>query len=319
MSGPGGSGRQSDLVENKKKVDVKALKAYFLAKTSGNNSPLPSLHGEIDLFLSGTDKGAAKPKKEFKPTIPLDARRAKTQLAKVVDNSEELSKVNKEDAAALCARGGFLSSHHDCEHGDRPSQIATTDQPTSVVYSGTESELDVSCNDSCMEDKASTPRKQDRGKKFRKKYSQLCRWKATELRQFLLYTGPIVLKRILPSPIYNYFLCFHVAIKFLCSQPICFTHNHYCKRLLKHFSMESGKLYGAHFIKFNVHCQIHLPDDGMRFGSLDKFGSFPFENYLQQLKRRNSHSNNPLAQLVKRLSESSKTQNYCELKTILFQ
>ncbi|XP_032797174.2 uncharacterized protein LOC116933525 [Daphnia magna] len=61
--------------------------------------------------------------------------------------------------------------------------------------------------------------------------SELCRWKATELRQFL-FTGPIVLKGILPSPLYNHFLCFHVAIKFLCSQPLCFTHNHYCKRLL---------------------------------------------------------------------------------------
>jgi hypothetical protein len=66
--------------------------------------------------------------------------------------------------------------------------------------------------------------------------SELFRWKATKLRQFLLYTGPIVPKEILPSPIYNHFLCFHVAIKFLCSQPLCFTHNHYCKRLLKHFA-----------------------------------------------------------------------------------
>ncbi|EFX76481.1 hypothetical protein DAPPUDRAFT_107031 [Daphnia pulex] len=139
--------------------------------------------------------------KKFKPTIALDARRAKTQLAKVVDNSEELSKVNKEDAAALCARGGFLSSHRDSEHSDGPSQIATTDQPTSVVYSETESELDrrtretqkntkvnkeeqnaaeslllqdvlddseLGCIESCTEDKASTPRKEDRGKKWSK-------------------------------------------------------------------------------------------------------------------------------------------------------
>ncbi len=62
-------------------------------------------------------------------------------------------------------------------------------------------------------------------------------------------------------------------------------------------------------------CLIHLPDDVMRFGLLDKFSSFPFENYLQQLKRRIRRSNNPLSQLVKRLSESSKTQNYFGLKT----
>lgn len=145
--------------------------------------------------------------------------------------------------------------------------------------------------------------------------SELCHWKATELRQFLLYTGPVVLKGIFPPPLYSHFLCFHVAIKFLCSQPLCFTYNRYCKRLLKHFARESEKLYGGHFITYNVHCLIHLPDDVMRFGPLDKFSSFPFENYLQQLKRRIRRSNNPLAQLVKRLSESSKTLNYCGLKT----
>jgi hypothetical protein len=54
------------FVSNLKKFDVKALKAHFLAKTSGNNPPpLPSLHGEMDLFLSGTDKEAAKREKKF--------------------------------------------------------------------------------------------------------------------------------------------------------------------------------------------------------------------------------------------------------------
>ena len=135
--------------------------------------------------------------------------------------------------------------------------------------------------------------------------SELCRWKATEFRQFLLYSGPVVLKGILPSPLYRHFLCLHVAIKLLSSEPLCFTHNRFCARLLKHFAKESAKLYGAHFITFNVHCLIHLPGDVMRFGPLDKFSSFPFENYLQQLKRRIRRSNNPLAQLVKRLNESS--------------
>ncbi|EFX65892.1 hypothetical protein DAPPUDRAFT_264049 [Daphnia pulex] len=153
MSGPGGSSRQPDLVKNIHKVDVKALKAHFLATTTDINSPLPGklhrLHSVMDLYLSGTDRGAAKPKKEFKPTIPVDTGHRKAQLGKV----------NKEAAAALCAssRGSFLSSHHDIELGDGPSQ--------------TESELDVGFHNSCvevLEDKASTPRKQERGKKLSK-------------------------------------------------------------------------------------------------------------------------------------------------------
>ena len=86
-------------------------------------------------------------KKGLSMQMPVNSKRAGNSLMKMIsisNNSEELSKVNKEDAAALCARGSFLSSHRDSEHDDGTSQIATTDQPTSLVYSETESELDVS-------------------------------------------------------------------------------------------------------------------------------------------------------------------------------
>jgi hypothetical protein len=158
MSGPGGSS-QPDLVKNIHKGDVKALKA-FLATATDINSPLPGklhrLHSVMDIYLN--DRGAAKPRKEFKPTIPVDSGHRKAQLGKV----------NKEDAAALCAssRGSFLPSHHDIELGDGPSQ--------------TESELDVGFHNSCvevLEDKASTqastPRKQERGKKLSKETKEV--------------------------------------------------------------------------------------------------------------------------------------------------
>ena len=41
------------------------------------------------------------------------------------------------------------------------------------------------------------------------------RWKATEFRQFLIYSGPVVLKGILAGEYYKHFLCFSVAIKIL--------------------------------------------------------------------------------------------------------
>ena len=50
---------------------------------------------------------------------------------------------------------------------------------------------------------------------------ELPRWKATELRQFLLYLGVVVLKPYLPAPFYNNFLCLHVAVKYLASEEWC--------------------------------------------------------------------------------------------------
>lgn len=40
-------------------------------------------------------------------------------------------------------------------------------------------------------------------------------WKATEYRQFLLYTGPIILKRLLQKNAYINFLILHIAITIL--------------------------------------------------------------------------------------------------------
>ena len=139
--------------------------------------------------------------------------------------------------------------------------------------------------------------------------SDLRHWKATEYRQFLLYTGPLVLKDVLPSDLYHHFLYLHCAIKILCSESLCCRYNMYANNLLRHFVKESSKLYGAHFITYNVHCLIHLPKDVLRFGPLDNFSCFPFENFLQTLKRLIRCSRNPLAQLVKRLSEAS---NFCK-------
>ncbi|GBN39574.1 hypothetical protein AVEN_174655-1 [Araneus ventricosus] len=47
---------------------------------------------------------------------------------------------------------------------------------------------------------------------------EIDRWKATEFRMFLLYLGPTVLKKVLPSNRYNHFLILHVAIRILCNE-----------------------------------------------------------------------------------------------------
>lgn len=46
----------------------------------------------------------------------------------------------------------------------------------------------------------------------------LDRWKATEFRLFLLYTGMVVLKDIIPRHLYEHFMCFSLAIRILCGK-----------------------------------------------------------------------------------------------------
>ena len=44
---------------------------------------------------------------------------------------------------------------------------------------------------------------------------ELDRWKATEFRQFLLYTGPVVLKGIVSKELFQHFLTLNVAMTIL--------------------------------------------------------------------------------------------------------
>ncbi|KAL1252317.1 hypothetical protein QQF64_020113, partial [Cirrhinus molitorella] len=57
------------------------------------------------------------------------------------------------------------------------------------------------------------------------------RWKATELRQFAVYTGKIVLKGILADELYDHFMAFSVALSLLLSPNLAVEHNSYSSEL----------------------------------------------------------------------------------------
>ena len=133
-----------------------------------------------------------------------------------------------------------------------------------------------------------------------KEYDQ---WKATELRQFLLYSGPIVLKGVMDNAFYNHFLLFHLAVFILTSERYCKKYLDYAHELLVTFVEHSSKLYGKEFLVYNVHSLVHLCNNVKLHGSLDKFSAFPFENFLGQLKRMVRKPNDPLSQVIRRLSE----------------
>lgn len=131
-------------------------------------------------------------------------------------------------------------------------------------------------------------------------------WKATEYRQFLLYTGPIVLKDALPAEQYEHFLCLSVAVSIMLydASEKRNAYLQYASELLEYFIKKSATVYGKKFPVYNVHGLLHLPQDVAFFDcSLNKVSSFKFENCLQSLKKKVRSSHNPIAQVCKRITE----------------
>lgn len=130
-----------------------------------------------------------------------------------------------------------------------------------------------------------------------------CRWKATELRQFLLYTGPVVLRRVLQPQIYDNFMLLSVGVYILASPKYCLELNDFAKTLLVSFVEHFGQLYGEEFLVYNIHGLVHLSEDVKVHGNLDLISAFPFENFLGKLKKLVRGPLNPLTQVMRRLSE----------------
>lgn len=137
---------------------------------------------------------------------------------------------------------------------------------------------------------------------------ELDRFKATEFRLLLLYTGPVVLKRLLSDDLYNHFLLFHSSIRILSSKKLFSQKNllENARQMLLRFVTKISALYGKEACIYNVHSLIHLADDVENTKlSLNDLSCFPFESFLGYMIRQIRGANRPLEQLVKRLSEKS--------------
>ncbi|XP_026673579.1 uncharacterized protein LOC113464958, partial [Ceratina calcarata] len=84
------------------------------------------------------------------------------------------------------------------------------------------------------------------------------KYKATEFRQFLFYTGPVVMFGVLNEDLYTHFLFLHVAIRILISQSLSTRYIKIAEVALEKFVLRSEQLYRPTFNSYNVHRLLHL-------------------------------------------------------------
>ena len=136
-------------------------------------------------------------------------------------------------------------------------------------------------------------------------FVELDRFKASEFRHIIMYTGIILFKDIVQEKVYENFLVLMFIIRILldgnlsCDQEML----EYARNLCFLFVKQYRKIYKTMNVTYNIHSLIHIVDDVERLGVLDSFSAFPYENFLGNIKRKIRSSNNPLSQINRRLSE----------------
>lgn len=103
---------------------------------------------------------------------------------------------------------------------------------------------------------------------------------------------------ILLSPDYGYYI--NIARKIL-------------DNFIKQFEI---LLYGRHLISHNVHGLSHICDDYIKFGPLDNCSTFPFENYMSNLKHLIRKPDKPFTQVVKRCNEINLLKPHFQMKNL---
>jgi hypothetical protein len=136
----------------------------------------------------------------------------------------------------------------------------------------------------------------------------LGKYKATECRLFLLYTGPVLFSYSVKKDFPNYyreFMLFHAGSKIFSSSEMVKSVEwvEYAQKLYDIFVKEYPNIHTKFAVSSNVHALLHAKLDIFRHGEFTKYSAFPFENSYRHMKKLLKANGNFLQQFVKRTHE----------------
>ncbi|OXU18875.1 hypothetical protein TSAR_010304, partial [Trichomalopsis sarcophagae] len=133
-------------------------------------------------------------------------------------------------------------------------------------------------------------------------------FKATEQRQLLLYTAPVVFNGLVNRALYQHLLLLHASIRIL-ANPNYLTREfiEFAEKYIELFVETASDIYGIEFLSFNTYTLLHLADDVKAFGTLDSFSAFPYESNMSYCRKLCRKPNQHLQQISNRRAENCRT------------
>ncbi|CAH0558730.1 unnamed protein product [Brassicogethes aeneus] len=147
--------------------------------------------------------------------------------------------------------------------------------------------------------------------------SKYSRFKATEFRQFLLYTACAVLQNVISDECYRHFMLLSCVTRLLSFVEIEEEHFVFCENALKSFVQMAKILYGEQFLSYNIHGLLHVVEDVRKFGRIESYSAFCFENNMREITKNIRKPEKVLEQYYKRVKEPMEEMNRKKLKRMM--
>jgi hypothetical protein len=107
------------------------------------------------------------------------------------------------------------------------------------------------------------------------------KFKANELRTFLINASIYVFRIYLPPIYYNHFIKYVLFIRLLTQPSISKNDITFASVLINKFVSSYHELYGEINMTYNLHCHLHLPLQVLLYGPLHMVSCFPFEGFFK--------------------------------------
>ncbi|KAJ8681298.1 hypothetical protein QAD02_017085 [Eretmocerus hayati] len=135
--------------------------------------------------------------------------------------------------------------------------------------------------------------------------TQVDKFKATELRELLLYTGPVIFSKYVSAEAMHHFNTLNLAARLLNDPEQYANSNALVRQLLSDYVSTMRTLHGDFHIVYNIHNLLHLAEEALRHGTLEGFSAFKYENFLGVMRKMIRQGNHVLAQIMNRLNEKT--------------
>ncbi|KAL7293236.1 hypothetical protein TKK_0013376 [Trichogramma kaykai] len=130
------------------------------------------------------------------------------------------------------------------------------------------------------------------------------KFKATEYRQIMLYSGSSTFSGLVQEDAYRHYLLFNAAMRIFIMPEPSEDLLDAAENFIKIFVIGAEKVYGSEFITYVTHGLLHLIEDVRNFGPLDSYSAFPYENHMSFFRRVCRKRNHHLQQIFNRRQES---------------